>query len=212
MDRTIETVNDLPSADVARASLGYTYDNSFFAVLSSRDATLFDLKDDSISILKLSNIERTSLPLQGGGFSLPSLAIAHDSGDRWRLAWRSRNGIKVVDSRSGGPLMETSKPLLSNVENSYRLTLSSDGSFLFLQSFRFSTNAGTARVWDLRPSRSQMINSIADSAELQHLACRIAAIAPPSSEADDARSGAFTVNEMREWGVKSQPCPQAPSD
>jgi hypothetical protein len=210
VDRIVGSAKELTPAVFSLTSLGFTYDSKFLAALSATEATVVHISsNNNISNLKLADGLRPA-PFLGTPFSLPPLAVAESGLDSWRLAWRTRTGIVVVHSKNGSPLVQSGQPLLPSADNLNRLTFSKDGSFLFSQSLRFETSTVIVRVWDLRPSWSQMVSSIEDDKKLQELACKVARIAASSSDMDEGSMGAvLTENEMREWGIGSQPCSRA---
>jgi hypothetical protein len=206
IDQPLATIEgSLPSP--SWPSIGFTYDSNIMAVLSTREATFRNLGDNNdFHTLKLGQ-ELNPGPLGGSAFSLPPLALMKPDSEmsRWRLAWRARNGIEVLASDGRASLTSSRPPLLTDSDSPFRvLTFSKDGAFLFAMSQRFDGSMAVVRVWDLRASWSEMVNSMKDRSDLKNLACRVAGIA--ASETRGKNFAAFTENEMREWGIGQQPC------
>jgi Novel STAND NTPase 1/TIR domain len=188
-------------------SIGFTYDSSVMAVLSTREATFVNIADNNYSHTVFSQPFDLGTVGSSSAFSLPPLALTKPDTEmsRWRLALTSRNGIELIASGESASLTRSSPPLLTDSASPFRvLTFSKDGGFLFALSQRFDASAAVVRVWDLRASWSEMVNSI-NRSDLKKLVCRVAAIAA-AEEARDSNFAALTNREMESWGISQQPC------
>lgn len=140
--------------------------------------------------------------------TFPPFAAAR-TGQHWRLAWPTLEGVLVAESRDVDPqhlLQAEGGRLIARALPSSVLEFSADGNFLLLHDevafSPFSPFFSTASIWDLRKRRREWLKN-ADLDALSREACRIVGVSSTSTPFSKTEEASFMIDSR-----ERTPCPQ----
>jgi hypothetical protein len=111
-----------------------------------------------------------------------------------RVAWLSDKGVAVLDLQKEGskvtplpgPQAQVLFPGFLSPQSIPRLIISPDGNFVLLSSQKDFGAIPDIRVFDLRPERRALLNTLIDDGEqLREVACRVVSFLPDSSSEEE---------------------------